>query len=247
MNLVIDIGNSSAKVEFFNKNKLLFSKKYKKLKLPLLLKFFETNNIEKQIQGVIMSTVSYTPNDIVNYLKEKYFFILFNEVTPIPLKNLYKTPLTLGKDRLAAAVAANYLFPEDNVLSIDIGTCIKYDFVNNKAEYLGGAISPGYEMRLKALHFFTEKLPLVKTKRNHFFIGQNTEESILSGVYNGTASEIKDTINNYKNKFSGLKIVLSGGAMKNLHKELKISIFAIPNIVTFGLNIILEYNKSLKD
>jgi len=248
MNLIIDIGNSSAKVDIYEKKNCLFSKKIKKLQLPQLIKFIDSCNITQPIDGAIMSSVSYIPEDIVNYLEKKHYFIQFSEKTAIPIKNMYKTPQMLGKDRLAAAVGANHIFPKNNVLVIDIGTCIKYDFINNMGEYLGGAISPGYDMRLKALHYFTDRLPLLKkNKKKHLLIGENTEDSILSGVYNGISSEINYTILKYQKKYAQLKIVLSGGAMKNLHKELKISIFAIPNIVTFGLNIILEYNKSLKD
>lgn len=247
MNLIIDIGNTLTKIDFFVNNKVIISKKYKKLRLALLKILFAKHGIENQIEGVIISSVSYYPEDVIAFFKnKKYPFIFFDENTPIPIKNLYKTPKTLGKDRLAAAVAANYLYPNKNVLSIDMGTCIKYDFINSAKEYIGGAISPGYNMRFQSLNTFTEKLPLVKKQNFYSIIGKNTEESILSGVINGISLEITGMISKFKFLYPDVKIVLSGGDMKNFDNELKISIFAISNLVNLGLNIILEFNKTVK-
>jgi len=244
MNLIIDIGNTTTKVEFFKNNKVVISRKYKKLKLRFLEHLISKYNIEKEIDAVIMSTVSYYPDEVVLYLKKRYYFIFFDHDTSIPLKSLYQTPETLGKDRLASAVASNYLFPDQNILCVDMGTCIKYDFVNTKNEYCGGAISPGINIRFKALNTFTEKLPLIKSKKVNYLIGKNTEDSILSGVINGIILEINGMITKYINIYPDLKVVLSGGDMKYFDKELKISIFAVSNIVTLGLNIVLEFNKS---
>jgi len=247
MNLIIDIGNTTTKVVFFEKDKIVISRKYKRLKLHFLESLIKQYDIENQIEAVIMSTVSYMPDDVIRYLKKRYFFIFFDDKTPIPIKNLYETPETLGNDRLASAVAANFLYPDQNVLCIDIGTCIKYDFVNKNNQYCGGAISPGFNIRFNALNTFTEKLPLIESKKVNYLIGKSTEESILSGVINGTALEINGMIIKYKNNYPDLKVVLSGGDMKYFDKELKISIFAVSNIVTLGLNIVLEFNKLVKN
>jgi len=247
MNLIIDIGNTSTKVALFQNNKACISKKYKKLTLQLLEKLINQRNTENQIEAAIISTVSYSPDDIIKYLKKKYFFILFDETTPIPVKNRYLSPDTLGKDRLASAVAVSNLFPNQNVLCVDMGTCIKYDFVNSQNEYCGGAISPGFYLRFKALNTFTEKLPLVEFKPIDFLIGKNTEQSILSGVIKGTSLEIAGMISKYKSIYPDLQVVLSGGEMKNFDNDLKISIFAVANIVTLGLNFVLEYNKLVKN
>lgn len=247
MNLIIDIGNTTTKVVFFEKDKIVISRKYKRLKLHFLESLIKQYDIENQIEAVIMSTVSYMPDDVIRYLKKRYFFIFFDDKTPIPIKNLYETPETLGNDRLASAVAANSLYPDQNVLCIDIGTCIKYDFVNKNNQYCGGAISPGFNIRFNALNTFTEKLPLIESKKVNYLIGKSTEESILSGVINGTALEINGMIIKYKNNYPDLKVVLSGGDMKYFDKELKISIFAVSNIVTLGLNIVLEFNKLVKN
>ena len=148
----------------------------------------------------------------------------------------------MGKDRLAAAVTGNHFFPNQNVLIIIAGTCITYEFVNTKAEYLGGAISPGISIRFKALHTFTGKLPLVEKKIKASIIGNTTENSILSGVINGCFYEVKGITYEYTDKYKDLKIILSGGDMKYFDKILKNSIFAISNIVLIGLNIILDFN-----
>src|SRR5690606_17210513 len=114
--------------------------------------------------------------------------------SPLPIVNAYSTPETLGNDRLANAVAANTMFPDQNCLVIDIGTCLKFDFVNAENKYLGGSISPGYQMRFRALHTYTEKLPLISPKHPNELIGSSTETSIRSGVYNGLLNEIEGMI-----------------------------------------------------
>jgi type III pantothenate kinase len=160
--------------------------------------------------------------------------------------NKYDSPETLGKDRLAAAVAGNHLFPNQNVLVIDAGTCIKYDFINAQAEYLGGAISPGLQMRFNALHIFTEKLPLIELTVFKTLIGKNTTDSLLSGVINGTLSEIDGIIDQYREIYPEIQIVLSGGDAEYLVGKLKKGIFAVSNIVLQGLKIILDYNDKQK-
>jgi type III pantothenate kinase len=140
-------------------------------------------------------------------------------------------------------VGANLYFPNQDVLVIDAGTCIKYDFVNKANAYLGGSISPGLQMRFKALHTLTEKLPLVQPVLNvDYLIGSSTEEAILSGVLNGCIAEIDGIIQQYKSNYKNLKVVLSGGDSIYFDKTLKNSIFASPNIVLEGLNAILDYN-----
>ncbi|OPZ97445.1 MAG: Type III pantothenate kinase [Bacteroidetes bacterium ADurb.Bin408] len=243
MNLVIDIGNSYTKVAVFENEKTVVTARYRRLNIRLLNTFLFKNQLSGLIDACILCTVSTYPEEIIRFLKQHYTFIFFDHTVPVPVLSQYKTPETLGKDRLAAAVGASSLFKSKNVLCIDMGTCIKYDFVNKNNVYCGGSISPGYEMRFKALNTFTEKLPLIKSRKINFLTGKNTEESILSGVFNGISSEISDMINKYKKRHTSLKVIISGGDMKNLDKELKMRIFAVPNIVTLGLNIILNYNK----
>ena len=162
--------------------------------------------------------------------------------TPTPFKNLYQTPSTLGKDRIAAVAGAFSLYPNRNVLVIDAGTCITYDFLTDKGEYLGGGISPGIRMRFKAMHTFTGKLPLIEPDEYDGLIGRSTRESMLSGVYNGVISELNGLISLYQEQFGDIMVIITGGDHEFLHNKLKISIFAAPDLVLLGLNEIFDYN-----
>ncbi len=169
--------------------------------------------------------------------------IEFTPQTPIPLKNHYKSAATLGADRLAASIGAFTLHPNNNVLVIDAGTCVKCNFTNSKNEFLGGSISPGLAMRLRSLQHYTGKLPLVNFDDSFDkVIGQTTEESILSGVINGIAYEIDSFINDYKKNYPDLITILTGGDSAYFVKRLKNSIFAEPELVLMGLNTTLEFN-----
>jgi type III pantothenate kinase len=241
LNLVIDIGNTATKVAIFKENELLEKRKFNSFdedKLMELLKEFP------QIQYSILCSVAEHSINIEVVLAQKSQFILFNHQTKIPIQNLYETPETLGKDRLAAAIGANAIYRNQNVLCIDIGTCIKYDFVDAENNYNGGAISPGISMRYKALKQFTDKLPLVSSTTDGVnLIGKNTIDSIRSGVQLGTIAEIKYTIDQYKKAFPNLNIVFAGGGSNELQKHIKKGIFASPNLVLYGLNIILTHNR----
>src|SRR6185369_15468778 len=157
MNLTIDAGNTSVKAVLFEKNAIRSMHSYKKLSLKDLKNIFSSHDINNSI----LSSVINTDKQILNYLQSHSVFIELNATTRLPVKNKYKTPATLGSDRLASVTGASKMFPGKNVLVIDAGTCIKYDFINAKKEYLGGSISPGLRMRFEALHNFTTRLPLV--------------------------------------------------------------------------------------
>ena len=195
---------------------------------------------------MILSSVVEHNKNISEYLRTEFNFIELTGETKIPIENCYQSPQTLGKDRLASAVGANSLFRDQNVLSIDAGTCIKYDLVNAKNQYLGGGISPGIEMRFKALNQFTDKLPLLNYKYFDKLIGQNSEESILSGVMNGVAEEVQGIISRYEKQYPDVKVVFTGGYMKffekifNIGSNGKSNIFADAFLVLKGLNQILR-------
>lgn len=174
-------------------------------------------------------------------------FILLNANTPIPIKNCYQTPHTLGYDRLADAVGAWSLFRGKNSLVIDCGTCINYELINSAGEYLGGGISPGLNMRLEALHHYTGKLPI--THPNDFlekYPGANTVQSILSATIGGIIGEMKWMIEKYQEQFSSLNIILTGGDAPRFAKYLKNKIFAHPDLALHGLLEILLYNLEKK-
>jgi len=242
MKLIIDIGNTRTKIAFFNDNQLSHIEQTEKLNKSHLIQLI---NQFPQTDNAILSTVKdYSPS-VTNSLKKKFKnFIEIGEDTVIPLINLYKTPKTLGYDRLASAIGAETLFPGYNLLIIDAGTAITYDIVTSRKEYLGGSISPGIWMRYKALHYFTGKLPLLQPFRQVEIPGNNTESSIHGGVQFGTIFEMKGMIAQYKKRFENLKVILTGGDAEFFNKNLKESILVNANLNLLGLNRILEYNES---
>ncbi len=193
-------------------------------------------------EKAILSSVTEVENDLMDALQKAGPLTMLTHETPIPIRNRYQTPETLGKDRLAAAVGARALFPGGNVLSIDAGTCITYDFVTASGDYLGGGISPGIRMRFRAMNTFTDKLPLIEPDDFERTIGRTTRESLLSGVINGVIQEIRGITGLYISEFGEIRVVLTGGDQEFLHNKLKINIFAAPNLVLLGLNEILDYH-----
>ena len=239
MNLVIDIGNTLLKAAIFKNNLLIVSIEFK-------------DNFELNIESVldkypithsIVSNVS-NFNEGLNYLLSiRTKQILFYESIKIPFTNSYSTISTLGKDRIALVSAASKEFSKENVLIIDLGSCITYDFKNSKNYYLGGSISPGIHMRYKSLNDYTANLPLLNFKNITNFVGKSTEESIHSGVVNGVVQEVNGTISQYKDEFKEIKIILTGGDSKFLLKKIKNTIFAHSNFLLVGLNFLVESNK----
>jgi len=236
MNFIIDQGNTFSKLAVFEKDKLSFSATVKEINHEIINEFIS----DKPIKRAIISSVREHLDE--NMLK-KYNLIRLTHLTPLPLQIKYKTPETLGVDRIAASVGAHIGCRNTNLLIIDIGTCMTFDFVNSKNEYLGGAIAPGFQMRFKALNYFTGKLPLVAfNKKQLKLIGDTTDSSIISGVYNGMKNEIEGVINNYTAQYEALKIVVTGGDTNLFDLEPKNRIFADEFLVMKGLNEILNYN-----
>lgn len=236
--IVMDIGNTLTKIGAYRSSELNELKTTDGVTVEMLENFRHTYNCSE----MIIAAVADIPREIQNYIRQNFRVLILDHHTPIPIQNLYKTPETLGKDRLAVAVAAAELFPGKNCLIIDAGTCITYDFIDRIAQYHGGAISPGIPLRFKALHTFTQKLPLVNHKNFEGLAGSTTEESILSGVLNGAVAEMEGTIQRYERRYQDLQVILTGGDMNFFDKKLKSHIFAIPNLVLKGLNVILDFN-----
>jgi type III pantothenate kinase len=246
MRLIIDIGNTLAKVALFEDADPLAITYLPVLTIDALELFLNDNGLARPEEAII-STVRQSDDAFIDYLKSNFRLLLPSTDTPLPIKNLYNSPETLGFDRLAAAIAATSMFPHRNVLIINTGTAITYDLVTCNNEYLGGAISPGLQMRLMALHQFTQKLPLVALKERVRLVGRNTHESILSGVLIATGAEIDGMIEKFNNHYEELAVILSGGDVKYFDKSLKNSIFAVPNIVISGLNQLLAFNFGKKN
>ncbi|WP_338732784.1 type III pantothenate kinase [Mangrovimonas cancribranchiae] len=240
MNLIIDIGNTAVKIAVFKEGTLLFSSRGKVANLEEIIN--EIFQEYPQISQGIIASVGKLPLNVVNWLKNKINIIILNNETKLPFKNQYKTPKTLGVDRIGLISAAVEEYPNKHVLIIDAGSCITYDFVTNNAEYLGGAISPGVRMRYKAINTFTAGLPLLETKIPQHFVGNSTENSIQSGIVYGVLNEIDGFVKEYQNKYSDLTVILTGGDANFLSKQLKSSIFANSNFLLQGLNYILRFN-----
>ena len=240
MNLCIDIGNSSCKVGIF---------KYKRIvhleRLPLdnlgdalmrLIDSFEitacmicsTRKMKKSLQRKIASRVE---------------CLVLTHKLKLPITIKYKTPSTLGTDRIAAVVGAYMQNPGKDHLIIDAGTCITYDLVDRSGQYLGGNIAPGVEMRIRAMHDYTAKLPLVEMKLNPDYVGNSTTTALQNGAVWGTLFEIEAFIKRVKSTYRRINITLTGGNAEFLAENLKTKIFVSPNLVLTGLNELLLFQK----
>lgn len=239
MNLVIDGGNTQIKWAIYSGEELIIKHSISGWDQ------IHPENISKnypEVNSVIISSVRSLPEDIIRSFHNFFPRIIeFSLSLKLPITIKYKTPDTLGKDRIAAVVGGAAKFPGACVLIIDMGTAITLDLVNEKAEFLGGNISPGMLLRFKSLGQFTADLPTVNPSKNTPFLGQTTSEALQAGVQQGIIYELEGYINTLKNKYNGLRVILTGGDASFFVQNLKNTIFVIPNLVLDGLNLILEY------
>ncbi|MBQ5663867.1 MAG: type III pantothenate kinase [Bacteroidaceae bacterium] len=236
MNLVIDIGNSYCKAALFEERTMKEFHKGSNRFIEILDKWSKNYNIKK----AIVSSVIEIPATIVGQLEKlSCQYIQFNAQTKLPIKILYRTPHTLGVDRIAAVVGAQGEAPERDILVIDAGSAITYDFIDTQGNYHGGNIAPGINMRLTALHEHTGKLPLVLPEGDTPAMGYDTETAIRSGVINGIKHEIEGYISQISKKYPSLLVFLTGGDEKILINSIKSRIFADEFLVLKGLNRIL--------
>jgi len=241
MNLCIDVGNTRVKLALFDvKSRLVTLQIVPNLTIEVLTELL----LEYQIQYAILSSVRSEHQAVRAWLSEQLKQLVWLDKTlPLPVKNEYKTPKTLGKDRIAAVIGATVLFPDENVLVVDAGTCITYDLVSQNAVYKGGNILPGIDMRFQAMAHFTAKLPLVESSEMESFIGNTTETSMQTGVLFGVLHELRGFRALYSQEFGNIKVIITGGNASYFESQLKNEIFAHPNLVLIGLNKILDYNK----
>ncbi|HOP03570.1 MAG TPA: type III pantothenate kinase [Tenuifilaceae bacterium] len=238
MNLIIDIGNTLTKLALVDNEDIVLIERYDNFNWATVEEIVDRYNVKKSI----VSVVGVCNDEILKKLRNKIPVLFFNPHTPVPIKNCYTTPHSLGVDRLAAAVGVSHLYPSVNALCVDCGTAITYDFITSKGEYMGGAISPGITLRFKSLAHFTSKLPEVPFNEEYKLIGDSTVDSILAGVLNGVVNEVDGYISALKHQHPDLVVVFTGGDSIFFEKKLKNSIFVHPNIVILGLNRILNYN-----
>ena len=241
MNLVVDIGNNFFKLGIFENSNLVFSFFDKNDKIDVEIEKIILNY--RKITSALISNVSSVKiNDILNKLNIKIYELDSTFIFPFKLN--YKTPESLGNDRLALAAAATILFPNSNNLVIDAGTCITIDFIDNNNHFMGGSISPGVKMRYDSLNHYTANLPLLKNENNFNYPGDSTNASIHAGIIGGVSNEINGFIKQINSRNDKVNVILTGGDAKILSKTLKITIFANQNFILEGLNSILNLNKN---
>lgn len=239
MLLAVDVGNTRIKVAVFENDSLLWQD------------VFLTQEAEKKIKNIfekfpkivssVFSAVGKLEDSVVKLLADKSKLTVISSETHFPFENKYETPKTLGVDRMVLASGATLLYPNQNRLVIDVGTCITYDFINAENQYLGGAISPGFRLRYESLHNYTAKLPLLTMEQPKDYIGNSTQKSIHSGVVNGIANEIEGFVNRYRQEYQHLTVILTGGDALFLAENIKNTIFANPNFLLESLNHLHNY------
>ena len=236
MNLIIDFGNTSTKAAVFEEDTM------QQLWTDARLEDLVKKSRDYDVDNIFVSTVSVAKKDIAQAFDQEVGFL--SHETPVPFKNNYTTKETLGLDRIAAVAGATMYCDNQHCLIIDIGTCITYDFLSSDLVYEGGSISPGLDMRFRALHELTAGLPLVSFDPDSPLIGKSTRTSITSGVLFGMEGEMQEMIRRYTTDFENLKTILCGGGAKFFENRLKGAIFAAPELVLRGLNRILRYDAS---
>jgi type III pantothenate kinase len=238
MNLIVDIGNTSTKLAIYDGPKKLSVSRINEL---------SCEELEKKLSGIeirraIISSVKYLPPFISDLFSSNIPFVhILSHKSRLPFKIEYEKPETLGTDRIASLAGASNLFPGEEILIIDAGSAITFDFLSANI-FKGGNISPGISMRFKALNKFTGKLPLVSPSDYYTFPGRNTTDAIIAGVFTGVTYEINEYIRTFEKKHSVFKIILTGGDSGYLMKKINYPLSYMPDIVIDGLNYILEYN-----
>jgi type III pantothenate kinase len=236
LNLVIDIGNTRTKAATFNGTVLFEKHSFKDVSG---LREFVAG---KDFSNCIVSSVTTDASVILPLLPIEGKKIQLTTSLGFPINIAYDTPDTLGVDRIAAACGAYQLFPNEDCLVIDMGTCITYDFLSSKGVYEGGAIAPGVKMRFAAMNHFTARLPVVEPLANPPLTGKSTTTSMQSGVINGVLGEINIFISRYQSQYTNLRTVACGGDLSLFENNLKPSIFVAPDLVLIGLNRILLHH-----
>ncbi|MBS1773894.1 MAG: type III pantothenate kinase [Bacteroidetes bacterium] len=241
LNLCIDWGNSRIKSAIFDANNQI-----------LELRVFSEDNVSEGLLAMvnefkpgkgILCSVTDKSAAIEPMLRENLrALVIMNNNTPLPIMNAYTSPGSLGADRIALAVAAHMENPSKNNLVVCLGSCITYNFIQKTKTFRGGAISPGLRMRLMAMHHFTDKLPDVKPDGELLLLGYDTETCMRSGAVLGMAAEIDGIVAEYASQYPDFNAVLTGGDASFFEGKLKSKIFADPNLLMKGLNIILKHN-----
>jgi len=242
INLCIDWGNTHVKAAIFDNDVL--QKQFVFSEDAVLEQVSTIMNTYKPVKAILCSVVGHT-DELTHLVKSKIkSFINLDGYTRLPINNAYLSQDTLGADRVALVCGAHLAFPDKNNLVIGLGTCITYNLMQKNKTFRGGAISPGLRMRLKAMHTFTDKLPEIGLDGELLLLGYDTPSCMLSGVVFGTACEIDGMIGEYAQRYPDFNAILTGGDAPFFASKLKSKIFADPDLLLKGLNLILNYNVS---
>ena len=238
--ICFDFGNTLKKAAVFNDSEIVKT---------LVLEDDATATIQSLIDTykpnkTILSSVIHHNPEMEDILKKNSRFHLLNHNSKLPITTPVGKPETIGADRLAIAAGGVHFYPHKNLLLIGLGTCVTMNFINKYKELIGGSISPGLEMRLKSLQYYTAKLPFVKPEPDVSLIAYDTETNILTGVILGMAYELDGFIAEYKAKFDNFNVVLTGGDLQHLASHMKSRIFADPELIFKGLYAISEVNNA---
>ena len=239
MNLILDFGNSLTKYFFVNDDKILERGSFPSSKFDQnILGIKSKRDTEKLIYSSVINIKRKQLSDVFN---NTMIISLKDKDLKLPFTNQYKDE-TLGEDRVALVSAGLNLYPDKDLLIIDIGTCITYDLVSLNKEYIGGSISPGFNLRYSSLHDYTSNLPKLDVMPIESIIGESTEEHIHAGVFNGVIGEINYNITRHKNDLPNIEIIICGGGANFLLNKIKNVIFADQDFLAHGLNHILQIN-----
>lgn len=237
----MDIGNTRSKAVLFDRGAVVRSQVLAGRDAAAVRSFLDGF----RPTAIAIGSVAEDVTELAEQLNELAPVLVVTGATPLPIRNAYGTPLTLGVDRSANAVAAAQRFPGRNVLVIDAGSCITYDLIDAGATFRGGAISPGLRMRAKAMNAYSARLPMVDLPETVELLGRSTEEALQAGVHHGTVAEMSGFIRQYGDQFPQLVVILTGGDGLRATRALKNGIFAVPFLTLEGLNAILDHHLEL--
>ncbi|MEQ7800993.1 type III pantothenate kinase [Pedobacter sp. ASV1-7] len=242
-NLVIDIGNTNSKLAVFDEKVLVHYQVFKEIEPDVLISIIQKYKVKNSSVSIVREDLQ----EVIDVLKSNTNYIPFSTEINTGVINYYQTLSTLGLDRWAKVIAAYSCYPGQNSLMIDAGTCITYDLLSRDNKYFGGSISLGIDMRFKALHQFTGKLPLIEWQQEgEIPRGIDTSSAIKNGVLQGVINEVEGFISSYNKENIGLTVLLTGGSAAFLLEQLKNSIFAPqiihdPYLVLKGLNEVIAF------
>ena len=239
MNLIFDFGNSFTKYFFVQNNMVVERGSFVSRNFDQnILSINSKGKIDKLIYSSVIDDKGEELSDI---FKSSKIISLKDENLKLPFSTQYKDE-TLGEDRVALVSAGLNLYPDKDLLIIDIGTCITYDLVSSNKEYIGGSISPGFRLRYSSLHDYTSRLPKLNFTPTESIIGESTDEHIHTGIYNGVIGEINYNIERHRDELPNIETIISGGGANFLLNKIKNVIFADQDFLAHGLNHILQIN-----